>query len=407
MFNIYLHWNNIELFSTYIPDGKSNYNLPMDPVRWCNFFISPFLFVIEKILSIGFFSFIFNSLLLILIKQNFLGSKLKNILENISKSKKNAIVFLINYFLFVYIFIFTVKYNMNTIYTDSVTYNLTLDNMDISITGDLLSIIKNVTADTTIFLGSARLATFILSKNTALHGLSKIGIMLATGGGGLITYRVVDRTLANMGFEKATPVAQGVLNLKSSNELPEANSKLIEELSINSLFGSNSGVSNISIQPQLNILKQDGILQLNTEESSKIIKALDSSNPNWKSEFSNNFIINSPFENDSNLLNHLIDSLTDHLYLGVICFYLLFVLLIFLICKFLISPNIEFQRLSKIKIFNWPLGQYLSNFIIKIISIWQKSSSIWIFFIMLSLIVFNGVTIFSTYFLLKILKNIS
>jgi hypothetical protein len=50
-----------------------------------------FYSIIGKMISLGFFSFIVNSFLLILIEKKVFGSKIKNLVEEISKSKKNAI----------------------------------------------------------------------------------------------------------------------------------------------------------------------------------------------------------------------------------------------------------------------------------------------------------------------------
>lgn len=64
---------------------------------------------------------------------------------------------------------------------------------------DILSTAKEVFGDTAVFLGSARLAYLIIAKNSALSSLSKIGIVLGSGGTGLTSYRVIDRSLTYMG----------------------------------------------------------------------------------------------------------------------------------------------------------------------------------------------------------------
>jgi hypothetical protein len=84
---------------------------------------------------------------------------------------------------------------------------------------------------------------------------------------------------------------------------------------------------------------------------------------------------------------------------------LLMILLIF-ICKLILNNNIEFNRLSKIKIFKWKLGEKIGKLLSKFISIWNKSSSFWFFFIISMLIIFNGVSLFSIFAMLEILKKI-
>lgn len=92
-----------------------------------------FYYLIGKFMSLGFFSFIINSLLLILIKKNIFGSNIKNLFEDILNSKVNAIFIYIIYFLFVYVLIFTVRYNMSTIYLDSVKVNVVVNGVNASV----------------------------------------------------------------------------------------------------------------------------------------------------------------------------------------------------------------------------------------------------------------------------------
>jgi hypothetical protein len=133
-------------------------------------------------LSLGFFSFIINSLLLILIKKNIFGSNIKNI----EISKNNAIIFWINYFVYVYILIFILKYNMSIINLDAV--NVVVDGVSANVSGDILTAEGN----TSFFLGSARLAYLIIAKNNGLSAYTKIGIVLS--GGGLTYYKIIDKT---------------------------------------------------------------------------------------------------------------------------------------------------------------------------------------------------------------------
>ena len=152
---------------------------------------------------------------------------------------------------------------------------------------------------------------------------------------------------------------------------------------------------------------------------------MDNYNPNWKSQFRNYtppegpygavrwgnpyspWTINSPYESESGLISFLIDNLTDHLYLAIISIYLLLMLLLIFICKFILSKDIEFKRISKIKIFKFNLGEKIAKLLTWYISIWQKSSYFWIFFIITTLIIFNGTFVISFYIMLDILKSIS
>jgi len=107
------------------------------------------------------------------------------------------------------------------------------------------------------------------------------------------------------------------------------------------------------------------------------------------------------------LLVFLIDNLTDHSYLAKISIYLLFMLLLIFICKLILSTDIKFKRISSIKIFKFNIGENLAKLLTWYISIWQQSSSFWIFFIIIMLIISNDASLFSIFQMLKILKNIS
>lgn len=80
------------------------------------------------------------------------------------------------------------------------------------------------------------------------------------------------------------------------------------------------------------------------------------------------FIINSPYENESELINILIEFLTDNLYLCVISIYLLLMLSLIFICKLLLSTDINFVKLSKIKFLNYNLGEKIAKLLVLYIS---------------------------------------
>lgn len=137
------------------------------------------------------------------------------------------------------------------------------------------------------------------------------------------------------------------------------------------------------------------------EETEKLYpKELDPQTPDWRNNFiSTDFSINSPLESNSSLTQFALDTLNNHLIINFITVYLLLMLLIIIICKFVLNKDINFNRLEK-----YPLGFYINKFLIKYISIWQKSSNVWIFFIIIPLIFFNTIVTFSTYHLILLLK---
>jgi hypothetical protein len=310
---------------------------------------------------LGFFSFIVNSFLLFLIEKKVFGSKIKKFVENIFKSKKNAIFIYINYFVFVYILIFSIKYNMNTIYLDSVNVNVNVNGVNASVTGDILVLAKEVFGETAVFLGSARLAYLIIGKNSGISALSRIGIVISSGGGGLTSYKVLNRSLDYMGVEKNEIVLRGNLGIGSVNISTSGNYNIPEHPVLNLFFGMNKGVNFNNVIRDFNIINNNqGNTILQGVDTSGVINALDNHNYNWKSQFYNYipsgnsfspWIIHSPFENEIGLISFLIDNLTDLFYLSIISIYLLLMVLLIFICKLILNNNIEFNRLSKIKIF--------------------------------------------------------
>ena len=217
-----------------------------------------FYYIMGKLMSLGFFSFIVNSFLIILIEKNIFGSKIKNLVENISKSKENKIIFFINYFLFVYILIFTVKYNMSTIYLEPVQVNVIVNGVNTSVTGDILSIDKEIVGDTGIFLVSAKLAQLIISKNTSLTSLSRIGIVLGSGGAGLTTYKVIDRSFDMLGFERKQLVLNGRLQLEIVSVTTTGNYDLPNHPVLSYLFGMSRGYSNSNIGQTFSVQDPEG-----------------------------------------------------------------------------------------------------------------------------------------------------
>jgi hypothetical protein len=82
-------------------------------------------------------------------------------------------------------------------------------------------------------------------------------------------------------------------------------------------------------------------------------------------------------------------------------------LFIIFICKLVLGTDIKFKRLSSIKFFKWNVGEQIAKLLSWYISIWQKSSSLWILFIIIMLFIFNGTSLFSIFGMLQILKKIS
>ncbi len=141
-----------------------------------------------------------------------------------------------------------------------------------------------------------------------------------------------------------------------------------------------------------NYLDQLHLQSQNNQTNSQKISALDQQNPNWSDSF-----IQSPLE--ENITSHITDILSNNLLLHFIILYLLMMLLVIITCKFIIKDRIGFTRIQ-----NNPLGFWVQTIINKIIAIWKTSSSLWIYFILVNVIIFNVGSIYSIYGLLVLLK---
>jgi hypothetical protein len=236
-------------------------------------------YIIGKFMSLGFFSFIVNSFLLILIKNNIFGSKIKILVEDIPKNTKKAIFICIQYFIFVYILIFLVRYNITTIYLETVKVNVVVNGVEADITGDILATAKEVFGDAAVFLGSARLAYLIISKNAGLSTLGRIGIVLGSGGGGYTTYQVIKRS-SNYFGENTELVLKGNLKLNNVVISTTGNYKNIPEHPVlNFLFGMNAGVNYNNVEQSFTTTNYQGqtIFQ---GKGNGVINALNEQNPN-------------------------------------------------------------------------------------------------------------------------------
>jgi hypothetical protein len=237
-----------------------------------------FYYILGKFMSLGFLSFIANLFLLILIKNNIFGSKIKNLFEDIPKKKINVIFFFIQYFLFVYFLFFLVRYNLTTIYLDTVRVNVTINGVEANITGDILDTAKEVFVDTAVFLGSARLAYLIISKNNRLNTLSKIGIVLSIASGGFTSYHILKNNTTILG-EKPELVLKDNLKLDNVVISTTGNYNIPEHPILSLLFGMNAGVNYNNVKQSFTTINRNGktILQ---GEGNGVINTLNYQNLN-------------------------------------------------------------------------------------------------------------------------------
>jgi hypothetical protein len=290
-------------------------------------------YILGQIMSLGFLSFIINSLLLILIKKNIFGSNIKNLVLEISK--KNAIILYIHYFVCVFSLIFIFKYNMSIIHLDEVTVDVVVNGVSANLSGEVLKVAKETLGYTAVFLGSARLTYLILAKNTGLNAFAKIGIIISSGGLGLTYYKIIDKTFNYMGVENNTVVLNGHLKVDRLSVATTGNYDIPEHPVLSLLFGMNGGINYNNVEQSYTINNTAGIFKIQSNNTSPVIEALNNSDNDWKLKFKNYYpsgnsnspwSINSPNESESGIISFLIDILTDHSYLALISIYQLIML---------------------------------------------------------------------------------
>jgi len=193
----------------------------------------------------------------------------------------------------------------------------------------------------------------------------------------------------------------GVSNHSVYNFAKHANETVTTISSNNHLSSSNLVNSNILNNVNLNIFSS-----ANWQHQPYFIKQYFP----WAQNYVNNTIysVNDSIVSDNianaqnNLIfEHIIQIITNNVYLHYINIYLLAMLFIIITCRYLIGENqLLLEKLKKL-----PFG----NFIYKIISwytnIWVKASIIWLYYIITVVILFNCVSIYSFYHILSIIQQ--
>ena len=290
----------------------------------------------------------------------------------------------------VFIVSFILIYSMNNpiLLDDNIVITTKIDGNAIQFSGETINALFYQLGSAGIFAAGARIAASLVAKQP-LSILPKAGVIAAGASGLTITYRLLNSCLPNnnnLGSVKTGPIEIKIegITLQQIKSDPNAYNFLKEQL-----MGNNLRLDNFSLKP-FNLRNTQN---LNLGETSRTIQELDKFNPDWRDAF-----INSPLESDKVLYQFVLETLNNNLILHFISTYLLIMLLIIFIAK-LILINSNFNFLEK-----FHLNETLKLIIVKYISIWQKSSHIWIFFIIICVIIFNIASLISLFNLISVLK---
>jgi|HubBroStandDraft_5_1064220.scaffolds.fasta_scaffold07380_3 hypothetical protein len=125
------------------------------------------------------------------------------------------------------------------------------------------------------------------------------------------------------------------------------------------------------------------------------------STSNNKSNFINNLTNESNDSNDNyNIISSLdIEQLQLIFYLNLIIIYLLSMVIVFFLMKQISTLNLNFNFLLKL-----PYGNTIQNLVIKIFKLWEKTSSIWIYAILIIVLVNLGLSSWAIYVVLGHIK---
>ena len=354
-----------------------------------------FIYVLEYS-SILTFSFLLHFFIFSSIGKGYLGDPLREFFNFILYKKQNILIILI----FFVCLILTTYLTKNVVYLDDkISVTTTIENVKFEISGELVKSCFNNIGAVGDFTVGAKIATSVLAK-TKTGILPKTGLIGGTGLGLTASFKLLNQTL----FPTPSSIETVIVEANPIGVVTKVNNKTSSDL-ISEQFGI---FKNLSKNDSINKIPENFTKDLqnninfttSSEDTAKFVMELDPQTPNWREQFVlSDFPINSPLESNNSLVQFMLDALNNHLIINFVTVYLLLMLLIILICKLMLNKEIKFNRLEKL-----PLGIYINNFLIKYISIWQKSGNFWIFSIIISLIFFNTVITFSTYHLILQLK---
>lgn len=300
-------------------------------------------------------SVVLHVLLFFFIRLGILGKNLKIILNNLLDININ----LISIFSFFVFILLKFYFGFNVIYLDSSDYvvTTTLYNSKIEINGEILRILAENFGSAGVFVGGARIAAMLLSKHP-MGLLPKVGVCGGVGTGFAIYYKTIVNPIfssSSIGNSSASVSISPVKITLEKITPNDSNSNLRELLSKSLGLGDQNNLSYFN----LNFISEykGGKLYLYGNDNiskSKIISALDKSNPDWRDSF-----IHSPL--DDNLILSIMDILSNNLLLNFITLYLLIMLLLLLL-----SNKIKKSKLLKFTLAIIIISSLLLIFIFKI-----------------------------------------
>lgn len=348
----------------------------------------------------------------------------------------NSYNFLINIFIISYLL--TLFLGINTVHLDSTVVNINIDNEVFKFTGEGLKYIANLPAFVNIgngvaFTVCANIARSLVVKHK-IGLLPKMGFIIASGAGGGIAMNIT-RMVNNYGLPETNV---NILFTNDSSQVVYAslnpiivqNKHNINTFStwVNNHIGiTNHSINNLAQHADESVTIITSKYNLNSSNlvTNNILNNVNldiftSANWNcqpffikqyfpWAENYVNNNIIPSVNESlvsdniantqDNLIFEHIIQIITNNVYLHYINIYLLAMLFIIITCRYLIGDNQQLlEKLQKL-----PFGDFIYKIISWYTNIWVKASIIWLYYIITIVIIFNFVSIYSFYHIISIL----
>ena len=305
------------------------------------------LFIFSLLLNIALFSFI---------KLGFLGKDLKSIFNHIIYKYPNLFIFLI--FIVSFIILVCLKQNVIFLEEEKVVVTTTLKEGTFVISGELLNSIFTNLGSAAVFSAGAKIAASLVAKHP-MHLLPKTGIIGGTAAGFTATFRLVNHYTPGPVSGGDSIVHTGPVEIKVEG-IQTRNNQGIRDI-IQNNFGNISHTSQMKshISFKEEVISNIHTITGNLNETSKVISELEKVDPHWRDKF-----IHSPLEINTSLTKFVLEVLNDHLLLNFIIIYLLIMLLLIFISKFVLNKNTKFNNLNK-----YPLGNLINKFLVKVLRI--------------------------------------
>lgn len=360
--------------------------------------------------------FLINYFILNLVLNGLFGYTLKDILVE-KLQRKDTIWF--NKLLFIYFIIslFIILLNINNIVylDDNTSISFTSDNVNISVNGDFLGKLALLIGSSGAFIVGSKIGYAAVAKYP-IGFLTKTAISASTGSGFTFAWRLTLATneyiegygKLNKSSNESITVELSNVNLCSKvettiNKLPIESSNLKTIDTLKSLHGNTKNYLTESLKSSSDT-NNSKILEMIEKDKKCSISEIFQNNGEQISDgvTINDGFINSPLEaNEISLTikNQVIELLGYNLTIHYIMLYLIIMGIFIFTIKFIIDSNVSTENLKKL-----PLGNYIYYFANKILSLWKKSNTFWIYFILFSLFIMMSASTYGIYGCLYLMK---